>query len=110
MTNLAPLLTGEYILDLGRLSSTAAVYLDGELIGEATMPPYKLKFTADGNAKELKIVVANTAANECARTDYFDKKDIKDVGPYHERMKTLEAKKECGGLFGPVKIYRRENL
>ncbi|MBE6645223.1 MAG: hypothetical protein E7612_07610 [Ruminococcaceae bacterium] len=106
-SDLAALEKGEYILDLGKVSSTALVYLGEELIGEKTMPPYKLKFTSDGTAKKLKIIIANTAANECARTDYFDKNDKRDVGPYHEKMKILEAKKECGGLFGPVTIAVR---
>ena len=96
---------GNYILDLGRLSSTATVYLDGKLVGETTLPPYRVKFTSDGTPCELKIVVANTSANECARTDYFDVMDIRDVGPYHEKMKFLEAQKQPGGLFGPVRIF-----
>ena len=97
---------GEYILSLGELSSSAKVYVDGKFIGESEYPPHNIRFKADGNEKSLRITVANTAANECARTDYFDRTDIRDVGPYHEKMKGLEKKMGCGGLFGPVTLQR----
>ena len=106
LAKLPALTPGEYVLDLGSLSTTARVYIDGTHIGEVTMPPYKVKFLGKNKECELKITVANTAANECTRTDYFDKMDIRDVGPYHQRMKVLEAKKERGGLFGPIQIKR----
>ena len=106
LAKLPSLTPGEYVLDLGSLSTTARVYIDGTPIGEVTMPPYKVKFSGQNKECELKITVANTAANECTRTDYFDKMDIRDVGPYHQRMKVLEAKKERGGLFGPIQIKR----
>ena len=51
-------------------------------------------------------MVANTAANVCARTDYFNMHDIKDVGPYHAKMVLQEAKQTGGGLLGPLTLYK----
>ena len=108
ITEIPQLNDGDYILDLGKVSCSATVYIDGNEVGEATFPPYLIKFTGKNKKSVLKIIVANTAANECARTDYFDLKDIRDVGPYHVKMHDHEVAKESGGLFGPVKIYEIE--
>lgn len=97
---------GPYLLDLGEVRCTACAYLDGQKIGEATMPPYRIPLDSAMSEKELQIVVANTAANVCARTDYFAKHDIKDVGPYHAKMVIQEAKQAGGGLLGPVTLYQ----
>ena len=69
------------------------------------MPPYRVKICGVKNGDELKILVANTAANVCARADYFSRRDIADVGPYHAKMVLEEAKAPAGGLLGPIKLY-----
>lgn len=97
---------GQYLLDLGEVRCTACAYLDGQKIAEATMPPYRIPLDGTMSEKELQIVVANTAANACARTDYFEKHDIKDVGPYHAKMVIQEAKQPGGGLLGPVSLKK----
>ena len=97
---------GEYMIELGEVRTTAAVYIDDELVGVTTFPPYFVKFRNKNNGRALKIIVANTYANECARTDYFDKADIRDVGSYHEKMHLKELAAKSGGLLGPVKISK----
>lgn len=96
---------GDYVLSLGEVRYTAVAYIDGEKIGEATMPPYRIPFRLT-RGKRLEISVANTAANACANTEYFEKTDIRDVGPYHAKMVLWEEKEQGGGLFGPVTIER----
>ena len=66
------------------------------------MYPYTMVLSDITGGEELKIVVANTPANECANSDYFSRHLLKDVGPYHERMVVSEKKEKAGGLFGPV--------
>ena len=102
-----PLLdAGEYLLDLGEVRNTVCMYLDKEKLGEATLPPYQIRLDNFASGKELRLVVANTTANACARTDYFDRHDIKDVGPYHARMVLCEAQQPSGGLLGPLTLYK----
>lgn len=97
---------GEYVLDLGEVRYTAVAYIDGEKIGEITMPPYRIPFKYNGG-KTLSISVANMAANACAHTEYFDGLDIRDIGPYHsESMNEKELQEPGGGLFGPVVIEK----
>ena len=50
----------------------------------------------------MSIVVANTCANECVRTNYFSVSEEADVGPYHEKMNLEEKSFLSGGLSGPV--------
>ena len=99
---------GEYRLNLGEVRHFAKVYINGLKIGEATMYPYTVKLDGIRGGEELKIVVANTVANECARSDYFSKFPSAIIGPYHERMVTSEAKETVGGLFGPITIEAKK--
>ena len=78
------------------------------LIGAGPGDPDLITLKAVKGGEELKIIVANTPANECARTDYFDRHLAKDVGPYHERMVVSEAKEGAGGLFGPIIIEEKK--
>ena len=97
---------GSYLLELGEVRCTAAVYLEDKLIGEATMPPYRIPIDGSMSEKELRIVVANTSANVCARSDYFTRHPAADVGPYHDKMSRAEALQPGGGLLGPVRILK----
>ena len=72
------------------------------------MPPYRIPIHHSMGGKELRIVVANTIANVCARSDYFDRHSNADVGPYHARMVKSEALVPGGGLLGPVQIRKIE--
>lgn len=93
---------GNYRLNLGVVRHYAKVYIDGEKIAESTMYPYTVVLNDVKGGEELKIIVANTPANECARSDYFKKHSPRDVGPYHERMVISEREEKAGGLFGPI--------
>ena len=104
ITKLPELEEGEYRLDLGEVRHYAKVYINGIKAGESTVYPYTVLLKGVKGGEELKIVVANTPANECARSDYFKRHLPKDVGPYHERMVLSEAKEKAGGLFGPVRM------
>lgn len=96
---------GKYVLDLGEVRHVAKVYVDGEMIGEVTMPPYRLSIPAHGG--ELRIAVANTAANVTRDDPFFTESDPADVGPYHGFMSKDEWKAPAGGLLGPVMIYKK---
>lgn len=97
---------GRLMLDLGTVHHFAKVYINGEKICEATMPPYVVKISGAKENDELKIVVANTTANVCRDAEFFERQDIRDVGPYHAKMKMAEANAPAGGLLGPVRILR----
>lgn len=98
---------GEYRLDLGEVRHYAKVFLNGEKIGECTMPPYTIELGSLGGGEELKIIVANTPANECARSDYFEKNQEKDVGPYHQKMVISERKEGAGGLLQKISLEKK---
>ena len=104
-TVLQNLTSENVILDLGDVRHFARIYINGIPVAEKTMPPYRVKLRGLKSGNELKILVANTAANVCARTDYFTKQHISDVGSYHAEMVKVEALAPAGGLIGPIKLY-----
>lgn len=95
-------------LSLGAVNHWTKIYVNGEKRAEATMPPYMARLGDVHKGDELKIVVANTIAQACTHTDYFEVQDKRDVGTYHAKMKLLEAKAPRGGLFGPVCICKKK--
>jgi len=101
---------GDFVLDLGEVRHSAKVYLNGERIGAVIMPPYRIALNGAKTGDELKIVVANTAANEILNTDYFDRQPACDVGPYHKIIKEFEKKAPAGGLLGPVRIFKKSGI
>ena len=105
-TKLARDLDGAY-LDLGAVNHWTKIYLNGEKVADATMPPYRVLLGDVKGGDELKIVVANTISQACTHTDYFEVQDKKDVGTYHDKMKLWEAKSPAGGLFGPVALFKK---
>lgn len=95
---------GMLYLDLGKVNHTVRIFMNGKPAGEKTMPPYVIPLPGAKRGDVLTIVVANTIANACANTAYFDKQDIRDVGPYHANMIKYEELAPAGGLFGPVRV------
>ncbi len=94
-------------LDLGDVHFTACAYLNGQPLGTALMPPYKIKIPAgvlDKNNR-LKVVVTNTSANWYIHTDYFDKLETKKLSPYFDGEKVFAEDFVSGGLYGPVALY-----
>ncbi len=78
------------MLDLGRVSSVAEVYLNDVKIGTAVWRPYRFDISQSlkPGPNQLKILVTNTEANRRA------------VGPSHKNL----AKIDLDGLEGPVSI------
>lgn len=97
----------EGIINLGEVHFTASVYLNGQHLGAALMPPYSLKIPAGLLDKEntLKIVVTNTSANWYIHNDYFDKWSVKELSPYFETEIDYAKDSVSGGLYGPVVLY-----
>ncbi|MBE6911671.1 MAG: hypothetical protein E7473_04010 [Ruminococcaceae bacterium] len=96
----------DIVLDMGEVRFFARVYVNGKAVAEKTMPHYRVKLCNVKEGDEVKVLVANTSSNVCAITDYFDRQDISDVGPYNEKM--LEYEKKCtvaGGLLGPICLF-----
>jgi hypothetical protein len=86
------------VLDLGRVSSVAEVYVNGRNAGTLVWSPFKLditEFTKPGE-NHLKIRLTNTEANARA------------VGPSHRILANIDV---CG-LEGPVEIvpYTEQTL
>jgi len=86
------------VLDLGRMSSVAEVYVNGRNAGTLVWSPFKLditEFTKPGE-NHLKIRLTNTEANARA------------VGPSHRILANIDV---CG-LEGPVEIapYTEQTL
>lgn len=108
LTTLPALPNGNLQLDLGKVNSFAKVYLNGEKIGEATMPPYTVPLTGAKEGDKLKIVVANTIANVCHDSAYLNNQPVADMGPYHVNMVKKEKFSPAGGLLGPVWIAEQQ--
>jgi hypothetical protein len=78
------------MLDLGRVSSVAEVFVNGERAGTLVWRPYRLdisKLIKPGE-NEIKIIVTNTEANRRA------------VGAWHHTLATIDV---CG-MEGPVQV------
>jgi len=78
------------LIDLGRVSSVAEVYVNDELAGTLVWQPYRLdisRFIRPGK-NHLKIVVTNTEANRRA------------VGTWHRILPAIDL----DGMEGPVRI------
>lgn len=108
-TKLTNLEVSTFVLDLGEVRHYARVFLNDKFIGETTIPPYRVKIDGATNGDELKIVVANTAANANRIAKYLTKQDRIDIGPYNGFMTVAEQNAPCGGLIGPVKILKINN-
>ncbi len=105
-TSLTDLAVSNFVLDLGEVRHYARVFLNDKFIGETTMPPYRVKITGATNGDKLKIIVANTPANANRIAKYLTKQDLIDIGPYNGFMTVAEQNAPCGGLIGPVKIFK----
>jgi hypothetical protein len=78
------------LIDLGRVSSVAEVYVNGKHAGTSVWQPYRLdisNFVKPGN-NHLKVVVTNTEANRRA------------VGTWHHILPAIDN----DGMEGPVRI------
>ncbi len=94
-------------IELSDVHFAARVYLNGQSLGTALMPPYRLKIPSGvlDEKNNLKIVVNKTSANWYVHTDYFDRWNIKDLSPYFEAELNYAKDLVSGGLYGPVTLY-----
>ncbi len=94
-------------INLGDVRFSAQVYLNGQVLGTALMPPYRFKIPAGvlDEKNELKIVVTNASANWYIHTDYFDKWKVKELSPYFETELNYAKDFVSGGLYGPVTLH-----
>ena len=105
-TTLKDLTVSNFVLDLGEVRHYARIFLNDKLVGETTMPPYRVKIDGANNGDQLKIIVANTAANANRIAKYLTKQERIDIGPYNGFMTVAEQNAPRGGLIGPVKILK----
>lgn len=94
-------------LDLGEVHFAAEVTLNGQPLGAALMPPYRLKIPVGllAETNGLKITVTNTSANAYIRTDYFSKKNIAELSPYFEAELNYAKDLVSDISFGPVTLF-----
>lgn len=69
---------------------------------------YKLPFDGLKTGDEIRVCVSNTIANVCHDAPLFEKAPDYYVGPYHEHMALAEKKAPAGGLFGRVRLYKKQ--
>lgn len=106
-TTLRDIESGDYVLNLGKVCHSARVYVNKKKAGDLMFSPYTLKISGLKSGDVVEIYVSNTASNEAIKTDFYERTDIKDVGPYHENMNKFEKRYTVsGGLFGKVTIRR----
>ena len=94
-------------ISLGTVCYSARVYINGKLLGNALMPPYRLKIPKNILAENnnIRIIVTNTSANWYVHTDFFDKWSINELSPYFEAELEFAKDLIAGGLYGPVTLY-----
>lgn len=93
-------------IDLGAVHFAASVILNGQALGAALMPPYRLKIPSGILQKnnKLKITVTNTSGNLYIHTDYFDSLKTDELSPYFDTEKEYAKDFVSGGLYGPVTV------
>ena len=93
-------------LDLGKVSCSCEVFINGNSLGTIAMSPHTIEIPKDLLNEEnvLEIRVSNTGANEYLHTHSFDKWQDWQLTPYRDRENVFHAESLSGGLYGPVKI------
>ncbi len=97
--------SAEAVLELGDVKYTCEAWLNGVPLGVRVMPPYRYALPAGvlRQSNTLQVRVTNTAANEYAHTDTFEKwQPWQRADHYFQRE--LEQDKDAypSGLYGPV--------
>ena len=98
---------GKAMIDLGKVSYSAEVNINGRSCGHAIFEPMRLvidaaNFTKGSNV--IEITVSNTAANQFVLSEVDKLFEPKEIGPYHERSVEFEIERLDGGLYGPVTV------
>jgi hypothetical protein len=84
--------TGDVQLDLGRVSATAEVHINGEKVGVRVAPPWRLNVTGffKPGQNVLEILVFNTLSN------------------HYQTIPSRYRGSPVSGLLGPVKLLSRD--
>lgn len=95
------------LLDLGELFWTAAVYLNGEHLGDSLWSPHAFELTgrvqAGGN--DLRVIVGNSLANQaCEESVIQQARERGWCNPYLQRTLPMMREDLRGGLIGPVRV------
>jgi len=98
--------TADCVIDLGEVRYACEVFLNGESLGTRLWHPYSYRATGklQASLNELRIVVANTLANQYVTSSIFDDWSPAKTGPYHSIAIEFEKDTAFGGLYGPVQI------
>jgi hypothetical protein len=109
---LAPPGPGPWLLDLGTVCHSARVRLNGEVLGNLILPPYRLEIPAlPAGQHRLEIEVTNLSAN---RLRDLDRRQVPwrvfhDINLVNLRYQPFDASGwpvMDAGLLGPVRLHR----
>ncbi|MEM9341319.1 MAG: glycosylhydrolase-like jelly roll fold domain-containing protein, partial [Bacteroidota bacterium] len=93
-------------IDLGNLTSSAKVYVNGEYAGGVWTAPYALDITdwVKTGTNQLKIEVVNNWMNRLIGDQQLPEEDRPTWAPFNPYEEDSEL--QASGLFGPVKVTR----
>lgn len=100
----------DLILSVGDVKYNCSVYVNGQLVDSAMMPPYRFVISKEllKPENELVLMVSNTAANAFVHFKLPEEWEQKHIGPYHVRAYNQEQAFVHGGLISPVKLFVKE--
>jgi hypothetical protein len=93
-------------LDLGRVRYACELVVNGRRLGRRIWAPYvfPIRNRLRVGLNEIRVIVANTMANQFAATKVLDRWPEEIVGPYHRIAALFERESLPSGLHGPVRI------
>jgi hypothetical protein len=110
-----PKAAGRFILDLGKVSHTARVHVNGRPAGLTWIPPHRVELTGQlhEGSNEITIEVTNLAANRIADLDRrkVDWKRFHEINFVNIDYKPFDASSWPvieSGLAGPVRLLTDE--
>lgn len=95
-------------LSLGDVRYSCEAELNGVRLGDLFAPPFAAETAGllHEGTNTLRVVLANTAANQFVNTKSFEKYKPGQLGPYHEKTMPFEPESLPSGLYGPVVLYK----
>ena len=116
--------SGEAVFDLGRVSQSARVRINGHAVGTVIMAPYRVRF--DGavlvaGRNELEVEVTSVGQNRLrqlgldgVRWAYFEDANMRDFRglydpSYREDFDAATLPLADCGLFGPVRLWTQKD-
>ena len=85
---------GEYLLDLGQVGETAAVWINGRFVNERIAPPYRFPVTLFAGQNRLTVVTASHLGyrNRDGLSSYLMMEPVGLLGPVKLARKTAEKR------------------